>query len=74
MFFLGFTKLAWVEAFADLYLIGKIIFLPLFIAFSIIMLPLVIFEMIVIDVWIVLWCLLSKNIDFMDFIDATIGM
>ena len=64
--FKEFIKCTW----CDLYLIGKILFLPLFILFGLSMGALACFELIVIDTWVMLIALTSKSISVIDVIET----
>lgn len=64
-----FIKTVWKDMFEDLRFIGKVLFFPFFIVFSIVALPAVLFEFAIIDLFVFLYLALSKEDSPKDFID-----
>jgi hypothetical protein len=56
----------WKEQFCELYLIGKIIFGALMGVVSVAAIPLCIIEFVIIDVWVLLFAALSKDMTVSD--------
>ena len=70
---LAFIKMAWEEVFMELYLIGKILFFPLLVVFAALCIPLVVFELVIIDVWVAIMIACSKSLTFSDVFDFFFG-
>lgn len=63
----------WKESFCELYLAGKIIFGAVMGVVSIASIPFCIFEFVIIDVWVLLFAALSKDMTVSDVFDFWYG-
>jgi hypothetical protein len=67
---LGLLKEFIVNTWSDLYLIGKILLVPLYILFGVCLLALGVFELVTIDIWAIFVALCSKSISVSDVVNT----